>query len=102
MWQGWIIAKGQSWVLGSLFRPQLKVSFPAITIVIRYATVRRQGNSDQDGSERQIITYPSVYYRLLPILSRAYVFILLGRNLVSSLQKYRGVIQCSILIASLS
>lgn len=51
-------------------------------MAIRYATVRRQGNKGPDGLERQIITYPSVHHRLLPILSRAYVYILLGRNLV--------------------
>ena len=54
----------------------------AATIAIRYATVRRQGNKGKDGLERQVITYPSVYHRLLPILAHAYVFILLGRNLV--------------------
>ncbi|KAH9886690.1 acyl-CoA oxidase [Cubamyces lactineus] len=59
---GWTIAKGA-------------------TIAIRYATVRRQGNKGPDGLERQVITYPSVYIRLLPALARAYVFILLGRNL---------------------
>ncbi|EIW56394.1 acyl-CoA oxidase [Trametes versicolor FP-101664 SS1] len=62
---GWTIAKGA-------------------TIAIRYATVRRQGNKGPDGLERQVITYPSVYYRLLPTLAHAYVFILLGRNLVSA------------------
>ncbi|OJT11283.1 Peroxisomal acyl-coenzyme A oxidase 1 [Trametes pubescens] len=59
---GWTIAKGAA-------------------IAIRYATVRRQGNKGPDGLERQVITYPSVYYRLLPTLAHAYVFILLGRNL---------------------
>ncbi|KAI9058687.1 peroxisomal oxidase [Trametes sanguinea] len=59
---GWAIAKGA-------------------TIAIRYATVRRQGSKGTNGLERQVITYPSVYYRLLPALARAYVFIPLGRNL---------------------
>ncbi|KAI0702796.1 acyl-CoA oxidase [Cerioporus squamosus] len=54
------------------------------TIAIRYATVRRQGNKGADGLERQVITYPSVYYRLLPVLAHAYVFILLGRNLTKA------------------
>ncbi|KAL4077427.1 acyl-CoA dehydrogenase/oxidase C-terminal [Scleroderma citrinum] len=52
----------------------------AITIAIRYATVRRQGDLDVHGMERQVIQYPSTYYRLLPILSHAYVFIALGRQ----------------------
>lgn len=49
----------------------------AATVAIRYATVRRQGNRGPDGLDRQIITYPSVHHRhgLLPILSRAYVYI---------------------------
>jgi hypothetical protein len=54
----------------------------AATISLRYATVRRQGEPGPDGLERQIISYPSVHQRLLPILSRAYVFIQLGRKLV--------------------
>ncbi|KAI8996281.1 acyl-CoA oxidase [Trametes punicea] len=51
------------------------------TIAIRYATVRRQGEKESGGLERQVITYPSVYYRLLPVLAHAYVFIILGRDL---------------------
>ncbi|KAF8970656.1 acyl-CoA oxidase [Flammula alnicola] len=62
---GWLIAK-------------------AATVAIRYATVRRQGETGPDGLEKQIITYPSVYYRLLPILSRAYMFIQLGRTLTTA------------------
>lgn len=55
----------------------------AATVSIRYAHVRRQGNpSESDGLEKQVINYPSTYYRLLPILSHAYVFIQLGRQLV--------------------
>ncbi|CAA7261995.1 unnamed protein product [Cyclocybe aegerita] len=62
---GWLIAK-------------------AATVAIRYATVRRQGEREQDGLEKQIISYPSVYYRLLPILSRAYMFIQLGKTLTKA------------------
>ncbi|EKM75391.1 hypothetical protein AGABI1DRAFT_79987 [Agaricus bisporus var. burnettii JB137-S8] len=53
----------------------------AATVAIRYATVRRQGEKGPDGLERQIITYPSVHIRLLPILSHAYVYIQLGKVL---------------------
>ena len=56
--------------------------FTAATVAIRYATVRRQGERGSDGLEKQIISYSSVYYRLLPILSRAYMFIQLGTTLV--------------------
>ncbi|PPQ83813.1 hypothetical protein CVT25_001028 [Psilocybe cyanescens] len=62
---GWLIAK-------------------AATVSIRYATVRRQGERGPDGLEKQIISYPSVYYRLLPILSRAYMFLQLGRTLTTA------------------
>ncbi|PIL25736.1 hypothetical protein GSI_11486 [Ganoderma sinense ZZ0214-1] len=60
---------------------RLSLALESATIAIRYATVRRQGTKGEDGLEQQVITYPSVYHRLLPILARAYVFILLGRNL---------------------
>ncbi|EGO20267.1 hypothetical protein SERLADRAFT_477680 [Serpula lacrymans var. lacrymans S7.9] len=56
----------------------------AATISIRYTTVRRQGGGDVDGLERQVISYPSTFYRLLPILSRAYVFILLGQRITTA------------------
>ncbi|KAF5376636.1 hypothetical protein D9615_007859 [Tricholomella constricta] len=56
----------------------------AATVSLRYATVRRQGERGPDGLEKQTITYPSVYIRLLPILSHAYVFIQLGRTLLKS------------------
>lgn len=57
----------------------------AATIAIRYTTVRRQGEPDAKGLERQVLTYPSTYYRLLPILSRAFVFIELGRYTMKAL-----------------
>lgn len=54
----------------------------AATVSIRYASVRRQGEIVENGLEKQIIQYPSVYIRLLPILSHAYVFTQLGETLV--------------------
>ncbi|KZT66801.1 acyl-CoA oxidase [Daedalea quercina L-15889] len=57
----------------------------AATVSIRYCTVRRQGGRGSDGLERQVITYPGVYYRLLPVLSHAYIFITLGRNLLEQM-----------------
>lgn len=57
----------------------------AATVAIRYTTVRRQGELDAKGLERQVLTYPSTYYRLLPILSRAFVFIELGRYTMKAL-----------------
>ncbi|KAG2052587.1 peroxisomal oxidase [Suillus hirtellus] len=57
----------------------------AVTVAIRYTTVRRQGELDAKGLERQVLTYPSTYYRLLPILSRAFVFIELGRYTIKAL-----------------
>ncbi|KAL1720168.1 acyl-CoA dehydrogenase/oxidase C-terminal [Schizophyllum commune] len=53
----------------------------AITIAIRYATVRRQGTPGPDGLEPQVISYTSVNGRLMPILARAYVFLRLGKAL---------------------
>ncbi|KAI0042754.1 peroxisomal oxidase [Auriscalpium vulgare] len=56
----------------------------AATVSLRYTTVRRQGGSTPTGSEQQVLHYPSVYYRLLPVLARAYVFIHLGRYLTAA------------------
>jgi hypothetical protein len=64
---------------------ELILFYPGATIAIRYATVRRQGEVGPDGLERQTITYPSLYVRLIPLIARAYVFIELGRALVSIL-----------------
>ncbi|KAH8822666.1 peroxisomal oxidase [Flagelloscypha sp. PMI_526] len=59
-----------------------------ITVALRYCHVRRQGAPDPTNSklEKQVITYPAVYYRLLPILSRAYVWLRLGRTLIESFE----------------
>ena len=65
----------------------------AATVAIRYGTVRRQGEIGPDGFEKQIISYPSTYYRLLPILSHAYVFIQLGKQLVDKSKAYTQQIQ---------
>ncbi|KAJ4480822.1 peroxisomal oxidase [Lentinula aciculospora] len=62
------------------------VTAKAAVISIRYATVRRQGSIDTDGLEKQVISYPSLHTRLIPILGRAYVFISLGRALSQSFQ----------------
>jgi acyl-CoA oxidase len=56
----------------------------AATVSIRYASVRRQGEIDVNGLEKQIIQYPSVYIRLLPIRSHAYALTQLGQTLVCS------------------
>jgi hypothetical protein len=53
-----------------------------VTIAIRYAHIRRQFGGP-DGVERQIVRYPSVHMRLLPILARAYVFITIGKDMVN-------------------
>ncbi|KAF8513525.1 acyl-CoA dehydrogenase/oxidase C-terminal [Gautieria morchelliformis] len=54
----------------------------AVTIAIRYGIVRRQGNGPP-GQETQVITYPSLRHRLLPILSRAYAWIFVGRGMIT-------------------
>lgn len=78
---GWLMAKGK--LLPKILRARsLMFISSAATVSLRYATVRRQGEKDASGLERQIISYPSVYIRLLPILSHAYVFIRLGKTLV--------------------
>ncbi|PCH43218.1 peroxisomal oxidase [Wolfiporia cocos MD-104 SS10] len=74
---------GMLWVRAALVGKGGWYMARAATVAIRYCTVRRQSNKGQDGLERQVISYPSVQYRLLPVLSYAYVFILLGRDLMN-------------------
>ncbi|EFI26847.1 acyl-CoA oxidase [Coprinopsis cinerea okayama7 len=62
----------------------------AATVAIRYGTVRRQGAVGPDGLEQAVISYPSTYYRLLPILSHAYVFIQLGKQLTKAFDTMAG------------
>lgn len=92
---GWTLAKGMLLSCPS-FPQRLTISSPAITIAIRYATIRRQGAPDPtsvDPSvstpgapvlEMPVLRYPSTYARLLPVLARAYVLIGLGRSVVRS------------------
>ncbi|GAA6059945.1 hypothetical protein JCM10212_003085 [Sporobolomyces blumeae] len=67
----------------------------AVTISLRYLHMRRQF-ADPDlksgdpgfGQERQVITYPGVYRRVLPVLAKTIVFITAGKdmsNLYSSM-----------------
>ncbi|KAJ3568100.1 hypothetical protein NP233_g5937 [Leucocoprinus birnbaumii] len=58
----------------------------AATVSVRYTTVRRQGEKGPDGLERQAISYPSVYSRLLPIISHSYVFLHIGKTLIQSFE----------------
>lgn len=50
----------------------------AVTIATRYLHARKQFSDGPGQPERQVITYPSVYMRILPILARSYSFIVLG------------------------
>lgn len=43
--------------------------------------VRRQFSDDQLSPERQVITYPSVYMRVLPVLAQSYVFSAIGKDM---------------------
>ena len=46
----------------------------ALTIAIRYATVRRQGKHADEERERQLIDYPTHRHRLFPVLANAFAF----------------------------
>lgn len=55
----------------------------AATIATRYAHVRRQFADPEDTSpnrmEQQVIRYPSVYHRLIPVVAQSYAFICTGK-----------------------
>lgn len=51
----------------------------AVTIATRYCAVRRQGNVNlATDLETQVLDYPSVQYRILPLLSHAFATIFSG------------------------
>ncbi|KAF9946236.1 Acyl-coenzyme A oxidase (Acyl-CoA oxidase) [Mortierella alpina] len=51
----------------------------AVTIATRYCAVRRQGNVDlATDLETQVLDYPAVQYRILPLLSHAFATIFSG------------------------
>ncbi|KAF9312334.1 hypothetical protein BGZ91_006559 [Linnemannia elongata] len=51
----------------------------AVTIATRYSAVRRQGNVDlKTDLETQVLDYPAVQYRILPLLSHAFATIFSG------------------------
>ncbi|GAA5888817.1 hypothetical protein JCM5296_005002 [Sporobolomyces johnsonii] len=62
----------------------------AVTISLRYLHMRRQF-ADPDlkagepgyGIERQVITYPGVYRRVIPVLARTIVFITAGKDMAN-------------------
>lgn len=61
----------------------------AVTISTRYLHVRRQFADPElklgqtgYGIERQVITYPGVYMRILPQIAKAIVFIIIGKDMV--------------------
>lgn len=77
----------------------------AATISSRYCTVRRQFADPEAGAEaedqereggangatnakaqleKQVIYYPSVYHRVLPVVARAWVFVTIGKDMVRS------------------
>lgn len=50
-----------------------------MTIATRYSAVRRQGNVDlKTDLETQVLDYPAVQYRILPLLSHAFATIFSG------------------------
>lgn len=63
----------------------------AVTISTRYLHCRRQfanpelkRGDPEFGVERQVITYPGVYMRVLPLIAKSYVFVTAGKDMVRS------------------
>lgn len=69
----------------------------ATTIATRYLHIRRQfANPELQrgqpgfGIEKQVITYPGVYMRILPQLAKSIVFITIGKDMVGRLSTPRA------------
>jgi len=61
----------------------------ALTIVIRYTCVRRQGEPFREGEpEPQILNYTSMQARLLPTLAQCYAFYFTSRFMIDMLDRF--------------
>lgn len=54
-----------------------------MTIATRYLHVRRQFSDHPAARETRVIQYPSVYMRIVPALVNAYVFKMLGKQMLT-------------------
>jgi hypothetical protein len=96
---GWQLAKGTLSPSLHQGRSLLMLDVVAVTISTRYLHVRRQFADPElkrgepgFGIERQVITYPGVYMRVLPQVARAFVFITAGKDMVSPIQLGRDAV----------
>ena len=55
----------------------------AVTIAVRYTSVRRQFSSN-GGNEDQVITYSSVKYRLFPLIGLSFAYMFAAKELTSA------------------
>jgi acyl-CoA oxidase len=53
-----------------------------VTIATRYLHVRRQFGGATPEQENQVVEYPSVYMRIVPVIVNAYVFMLVGKQML--------------------
>jgi acyl-CoA oxidase len=61
----------------------------ALTIAVRYTSVRRQFSSN-GGKENQVITYSSVKHRLFPLLGVAFAYIFAAKGLMFAYMEMMG------------
>ncbi|KAJ2159592.1 fatty-acyl coenzyme A oxidase [Coemansia sp. RSA 552] len=72
----------------SMVSDSANVAKRALTIAIRYASVRRQFSSGAPGSlETKLIDYPIHQHRLLPLVAQAFAMIFTAREMNASYQK---------------
>ncbi|KAI8971350.1 acyl-CoA dehydrogenase/oxidase C-terminal [Pilobolus umbonatus] len=68
----------------------------AVTIAVRYCTVRRQfinPDDSQNGLEAQVISYSSVQHRLMPLLATAYALIISSGELAADYSELMSQLQ---------
>lgn len=60
----------------------------AVTIATRYAAVRRQTTAKLGEPELQVLDYDNVQQTLMPLLSRAYALIFMGRSMMAMYESF--------------
>lgn len=64
-----------------------KVYAAAATIAVRYLSIRRQFSKSPGSEETPVISYPSVYMRIVPAVAKVFVFMLEGLEMGRSYEE---------------
>ncbi|PWA02244.1 hypothetical protein BB558_001622 [Smittium angustum] len=65
----------------------------AVTIAVRYTSVRRQFGDDPNKSENPVLDYPIVQYRLIPLVAKTYMMLGMSHEFYANYERCRMAIE---------